>query len=76
MLLVDDLLKVPITLSKQILKGIKEEVDREMGFDEEKLQDKLKSLQVSYDLEEITEKEYDRQEAEILDQLEKIKGGR
>lgn len=75
MLILDDLfVRIPIQIGKEVLNEISRRVEKEMGHyssAEEVLGD-LKSLQVSLDLGEITEEEYDAREAELLDELERL----
>ncbi len=75
MLILDDLLfRIPVQIGKEVLNEITERAEKEMGHysSTEEVLSELKSLQVSLDLGEITEEEYDEKEKLLLDELERL----
>ena len=75
MLLIDDLLLLPIKGLLGIIKKIHEMAERELS-DEAYLQEKLLELQLLYEMDEISEEEYNQQEAELRARLNAIRGAR
>lgn len=72
MLLIDDLLLLPIKGFIGIFKKIHEMAEREMT-DEAYIHQKLLELQLLYEMDEISEEEYNRQEAELRARLNAIR---
>ncbi|MFA8436669.1 MAG: gas vesicle protein GvpG [Marinifilaceae bacterium] len=72
MFLIDDILLAPLKGVVAIGKKINEIIEKETS-DEGKIKEKLMALQLSFEMDEIDEEEYDRREDELLDQLEKIR---
>lgn len=70
--LVDDILLSPITLIKWIAEKIKEAAEEEMT-DESKVQGEILELQMLYEIDEITEEEYQKKEAKLMERLEAIR---
>lgn len=71
-LVVDDVLLAPVTIPAWICKKIHEIGETEMT-DTGALHEELLELQMRFELEEITEEEYQEREAEILRRLEEIR---
>lgn len=79
MLLVDDLLKdllvgVPLTLAKQILGKITDEVNRERLMTEESIRERLQQLLLLLQDGEISEAEYDELEDKLIERLRVVRG--
>lgn len=70
--LIDDILLSPITLIKWIAEKIKEAAEEEMT-DESKVQGEILELQMLYEIDEITEEEYQKKEAKLMERLEAIR---
>ncbi len=76
MLLIDDLLLwLPIKGFLGIFRKIHEMAERELS-DEAYLHEKLLELQLLYEMDEISEEEYNQQEAELRARLNAIRGAR
>lgn len=72
MLIIDDILLSPLKGLIFLGKKIDEIIEKEMS-DEGKIKERLMELQLKYEMDEISEEEYDRQEEELLDWLEQIR---
>ncbi len=72
MLLIDDLLFAPFKGVIFIAKKINEIIEKEMS-DEGAIKERLMSLQLKFEMDEIDEEEYDKREDELLKLLEKIR---
>ena len=72
MLLIDDLLMLPAKGFMGIIQKIHEMVERELS-DETYIRERLVALQLRFELEEISEEEYNRQEKELLARLDTIR---
>ena len=70
MLLIDDILFAPIKGIIWVGKKI-EDMSQEELSDKEKIKEKLMALQLRYELDEITEEEYNQKERELLEYLKK-----
>lgn len=73
-LLWDLLVGVPVTLSREILKQIKEEVDQELLLSEESVKRRLQELQIMLENGEISEEEYEELEAKLIERLKAVRG--
>ena len=71
MLLVDDLLTLPFKGFVGIFKKIHEIVERELS-DADLIRERLMELQLRFELDEISEEEYERREKEFLERLDVI----
>jgi len=71
MFLLDDLLLAPLKGLVWLAEKVDEVAARELS-DEGRLKDKLMELQLRFELDEISEEEYTRQETELLDRLNTI----
>ena len=72
MLLIDDLLMLPVKGFMGIFKKVHEMVERELS-DETYIREKLVALQLRFELDEISEEAYNRQEKELLARLDAIR---
>ena len=68
MLLVDDIFFAPINGLIWIAEKIDDMSEKELS-DTEKIKEKLMELQLLYELDEITEEEYNQKEKELLEYL-------
>jgi hypothetical protein len=78
MFLLDDILLAPLKLGKQMLEGIRDEVDKERLLTPESIKKELFKYQMKLDRGEISEAEYDKTEKWLLERLkaiQKSKGG-
>ena len=78
MFLIDDLLLAPLKGVIFIAEKINEVIEKETS-DEGSIKERLMSLQLKFEMDEIDEEEYDRREDELLNLLanireEKLKG--
>jgi hypothetical protein len=71
--LVLDILKIPITITKQMLEGLRDEIDRERLITEESIKLKLQEFQLLLQENEITEEEYQKLEDELIDRLRAVR---
>lgn len=69
MLLIDDILLLPFKGFFGILKKIHEMTERELT-DENYIRERLMELQLRFELDEINEEEYFRQEKELMQRLD------
>ena len=78
-LLFDILFGVPMTLSKEIMLKIRDEIDKERLITEESIKERLQQLQLLLQDGELSEDEYEELEARLMERLravrENIKGG-
>ena len=72
MFLIDDILLAPLNGVIWLGKKIDEVAEREFS-DEGLIKEKLMQLQLQFEMDEISEKEYNRQEKELLERLETIR---
>ena len=73
MLLIDDLLLLPFKGLFGIFRKIQEMAERELS-DEGYMRERLMELQLKFELDEISEEEYTRQEKELMARLDSIRG--
>jgi hypothetical protein len=73
MLLIDDLLTLPVKGFLGIFKKIHEMVEQELS-DETHIREKLMALRLRFELDEISEGEYNKQEKELLERLDAARG--
>jgi hypothetical protein len=69
MLLIDDILFSPVSGIISLAKVLHERAYAEL-YDPSKIKEELMALQLRFELDEISEEEYDLQEARLLDRLE------
>lgn len=72
MLIIDDLLLAPFKGVLWISKKINDVAQREFS-DEGRIKEKLMELQLRFEMDEVSEAEYNKQEKELLDRLETIR---
>jgi len=72
MFLIDDILLAPLKSVIWLGKKINEVVEREVS-DEGRIKERLMELQLRFELDEITEDEYNMQESELLARLDEIR---
>lgn len=75
MFLIDDILLAPLKGVIWLGKKINEIVEKEL-FDEGRIKEKLIELQFRFELEEISEEEYKKQEKDLLERLDAIRKAR
>ena len=72
MLIVDDILLAPIKGLIWLGKKINEVAEKELS-DEGRIKEELMQLQLRFEMDEISEEEYNRQEKELLERLDAIR---
>ncbi|MBU1121150.1 MAG: gas vesicle protein GvpG [Candidatus Omnitrophota bacterium] len=72
MFLIDDIILSPVKLVIWLGKKIDDVAQKELS-DEGCIKEKLMQLQLRFEMDEITEEEYNKQEEEILARLEAIR---
>jgi len=72
MFLIDDILLAPLNGIIWLGKKINEVAEKEFS-DEGLIKEKLMQLQLRFEIDEISEQEYNRQEKELLERLEAIR---
>ena len=72
MFLIDTILLAPVNGVIWIGKKLNEVVENEL-YDEGRIKEKLMELQVRYEMDEVSEEEYKKQEKELLERLDSIK---
>jgi uncharacterized membrane protein len=72
MFLIDNLLMAPFNGVIFIAKKINEVIEKETS-DEGAIKERLMALQLKFEMDEITEEEYDKKEDELLKLLENIR---
>jgi predicted RNA-binding protein len=71
--LYDVLLGVPVTLSKEILEKIMDEIDKERLITEESIKERLQQLQLLLQDGELSEEEYEELEAQLMERLRAVR---
>lgn len=69
MFILDDIFMAPIKGIVFLAEKVKEVADREMVDDENKLKQKLQEAQMLFEMDQISEEEYDKREQNILKRL-------
>jgi predicted DNA-binding protein (UPF0278 family) len=64
---------VPLTIGKQILEKIRDEIDKERLITEESIKERLQQLQLLLQNSEINEEEYDELEAKLIERLRMVR---
>jgi len=72
MFLIDDILLAPLKGVIWIGEKLNELVEKEFS-DEGRIKEKLMELQLKFEMDEISEEEYNRQEKELLERLNAIR---
>ena len=75
MFLIDDIFLSPLNLVIWLGKKINEITEKEFS-DEGLIKEKLMQLQLRFEIDEISEENYNRQEKELLERLEAIRKAR
>ena len=71
MFLLDDILLAPLKSVIWLGRKLNEVAEKEL-YDEGHIKEELMALQLQFELDEISEKEYDKKEEELLDRLDAI----
>lgn len=72
MFLIDDIILSPVKLVVWLGKKINDVAEKEFS-DEGLVKEKLMQLQFRFEMDEVSEEEYNRQEKELLEHLENIR---
>ncbi len=72
-LLFDILFGVPMTLSKEIMLKIRDEIDKERLITEESIKERLQQLQLLLQDGELSEDEYEELEARLMERLRAVR---
>jgi hypothetical protein len=64
---------IPMTLSRQILSKLRDEIDRERLITEESIKERLQQLQLMLQDGEIGEAEYDELEIQLIERLKAVR---
>ncbi|MGA2671373.1 MAG: gas vesicle protein GvpG [Dehalococcoidia bacterium] len=67
------ILGVPLTLSKEILAKLRDEIDKERLITEESIKERLQQLQLLLQDGELTEEEYEGIEEELIARLRAVR---
>ena len=72
-LLYDVLFGVPLTLSKEIMLKIRDEIDKERLITEESIKERLQQLQLLLQDGEVSEEEYEELEGRLMERLRAVR---
>ena len=72
-LLHDILIGVPLTLGKEIMLKIKDDIDKERLITEESIKERLQQLQLLLQDGEFSEEEYEELEARLMERLRAVR---
>jgi predicted DNA-binding protein (UPF0278 family) len=72
-LLYDVVIGVPLTLSKEIMLKIRDEIDKERLITEESIKERLQQLQLLLQDGELSEEEYEELEARLIERLRAVR---
>ena len=72
-LLFDILFGVPVTLSKEIMLKIRDEIDKERLITEESIKERLQQFQLLLQDGELSEGEYEELEARLMERLRAVR---
>ena len=72
-LLYDVLIGVPVTLSKEIMLKIRDEIDNERLITEESIKERLQQLQLLLQDGELSEDKYEELEARLMERLRAVR---
>jgi len=72
-LLYDVVFGVPLTLSKEIMLKIRDEIDKERLITEESIKERLQQLQLLLQDGELSEDEYEELEARLMERLRAVR---
>jgi len=71
--LFDVLIGVPLTLGREILSKLREEIDKERLITEDSIKERLQQLQLLLQDGELTEEEYEGLEVELIERLRAVR---
>jgi len=72
-LLYNLLIGVPVTLSKEIMLKIRDEIDKERLITEASIKERLQQLQLLLQDGELSEEEYEELEAQLMERLRAVR---
>jgi len=72
-LLYDVLFGVPLTLTREILVKLRDEIDKERLITEESIKERLQQLQLLLQDGELSEEEYEELEARLMERLRAVR---
>jgi predicted DNA-binding protein (UPF0278 family) len=72
-MLYDLLIGVPLTLAKEILVKLRDEIDKERLITEESIKERLQQLQLLLQEGELSEEEYEELEARLMERLRVVR---
>jgi len=72
-LLYDVLVEVPLTLARDILEKLRDEIDKERLVTEESIKERLQELQLLLQDGEISEEEYEALEGKLIERLRAVR---
>ncbi len=72
-LLYEALIGVPLTLTREILVQLRDEIDKERLITEESIKERLQQLQLLLQDGELSEKEYEELEARLMERLRAVR---
>jgi predicted DNA-binding protein (UPF0278 family) len=72
-LLYDVVIGIPLTLSKEIMLKIRDEIDKERLITEESIKERLQQLQLLLQDGELSEEEYEELEARLMERLRAVR---
>ncbi len=72
-LLHDILIGVPLTLTKEIMLKVKDDIDKERLITEESIKERLQQLQLLLQDGELSEEEYEELEARLMERLRAVR---
>jgi transposase len=72
-LLFDVLIGAPLTLGKEILVKLRDEIDRERLITEDSIKERLQQLQLMLQDGELSEEEYEQLEARLIERLRAVR---
>ena len=72
MFILDDIILAPVKGIYSLVKVIHDKMEEEL-YDPTKIQQELMQLQLQFEMDQISEEEYDEQEADLLERLSESK---
>ncbi len=72
-LLYEALIGVPLTLTREILVQLRDEIDKERLITEESIKERLQQLQLLLQDGELSEKEYEELETQLMERLRAVR---
>jgi predicted DNA-binding protein (UPF0278 family) len=71
--IVDVLIGAPLTLGKEILAKLRDEIDKERLITEDSIKERLQQLQLMLQDGELSEEEYEELEARLIERLRAVR---